>query len=130
MTILRKRSATVALATAAVLAGCVAAQQGAQKSPESSGGGVQTVQIVAQKFNYTPDEIKVKKGVPVDLALTTKDRLHGFHVPELGLRAQIMPGETTHVKFTPDKVGSFIMECDIFCGEGHESMDAKITVSE
>jgi cytochrome c oxidase subunit II len=91
---------------------------------------VQTVEILAQKFNFTPDEIKVKKGIPVDLELTTLDRLHGFNVPGLGLRAEIVPGETTHVRFTPDKVGRFIFRCDIFCGENHEDMDAAITVEE
>ena len=91
---------------------------------------VQTVEILAQRFNFTPDEIKVKKGVPVDLELTTLDRLHGFNVPGLGLRAEIVPGETTHVRFTPDKAGHFTFRCDIFCGENHEDMDAEIIVEE
>jgi cytochrome c oxidase subunit II len=122
-----RRAAFGALAMAAVLAGCVAAEQAARKSPE---GNVQMVLMTAERFKYTPDEITVKKGVPVDLVLTTKDRLHGFYVPELGLRAEIKPGETEHVRFTPDKVGKFVMECDIFCGEGHESMDGTIIVAE
>jgi len=127
---LKMRPAAGVVAMVIVVAGCVAAQQSSQKAPGGGGSGVQTVQMVAQRFNYTPDEIKLKKGVPVDLVLTTKDRLHGFYAPELGLRAQIVPGQTTHVKFTPDKVGSFALACDIFCGSGHESMDAKITVTE
>jgi cytochrome c oxidase subunit 2 len=122
-----KRAAYAALATAAVLVGCVAGEQASRKAPESN---VQTVQVTAEKFKYTPDEITLKKGVPADLVLTTKDRVHGFHVPELGLRTEIKPGETEHVRFTPDKAGKFVMECDIFCGEGHESMDGTITVTE
>jgi cytochrome c oxidase subunit II len=125
MQALAKRRATALTATALAVAGCVAAAEMAPKGPP-----VQTVEILAQKFNFTPEEIKVKKGVPVDLELTTLDRLHGFNVPALGLRAQIVPGETTHVKFTPDKTGRFIFHCDIFCGEGHEDMDAAIIVEE
>jgi len=113
-----------AIVIAGVVAGCVATQQGSQKS------GPQVITMTAEKFKYTPDEITVKKGVPVDLVLTTKDRLHGFHVPQLGLRAEIQPGQTTHVKFTPDKAGKYVMECDIFCGSGHEDMDGTITVTE
>jgi cytochrome c oxidase subunit 2 len=120
-----KRRAAALTATAVAVAGCVAATEMAPKpSP------VQTVEILAQRFNFTPDEIKVKKGVPVDLELTTLDRLHGFNVPGLGLRAEIVPGQTTHVKFTPDKTGRFLFHCDIFCGEGHEDMDAAIIVEE
>jgi cytochrome c oxidase subunit II len=123
MLALAKRRA--AALTALAVAGCVTAAEVAPKAPP-----VQTVEILAQRFNFTPDEIKVKKGVPVDLELTTLDRLHGFDVPGLGLRAQIVPGETTHVKFMPDKAGRFLFHCDIFCGEGHEDMDAAIVVEE
>jgi cytochrome c oxidase subunit 2 len=120
----KRRWATLT-ATALAVAGCVAAHEMAPKAPP-----VQTVEILAQKFNFTPDEIKVKKGVPVDLEITTLDRLHGFNVPGLALRAEIVPGQTTHVKFTPDKAGRFLFHCDVFCGEGHEDMDAAIIVEE
>jgi cytochrome c oxidase subunit 2 len=125
MQALAKPRAAALAGTALAVAGCVAAAEVAPKQPP-----VQTVEILAQRFNFTPDEIKVKKGVPVDLELTTLDRLHGFDVPGLGLIAQIVPGETTHVKFTPDKAGRFLFHCDIFCGEGHEDMDAAIIVEE
>ena len=120
-----KHRAVALTATALAVAGCVAATQIAPKAPQA-----QTVEILAQKFNFTPDEIKLKKGVPVDLELTTLDRLHGFDVPGLGLRAEIVPGQTTHVKFTPDKAGRYLFHCDVFCGEGHEDMDAAIIVEE
>jgi len=122
MQALAKRRAAL-VATALAVAACVTAAGVAPKTPP-----VQTVDILAQRFNFTPEEIKVKKGVPVDLALTTLDRLHGFDVPGLGLRAQIVPGETTHVTFTPDKAGRFLFHCDVFCGEGHEDMAAAIIV--
>jgi len=124
MQALAKRRAAL-VATALAVAACVTGAGVAPKTPP-----VQTVDILAQRFNFTPEEIKVKKGVPVDLALTTLDRLHGFDVPGLGLRAQIVPGETTHVTFTPDKAGRFLFHCDVFCGEGHEDMDAAIIVEE
>ena len=120
-----KHRAVALTATALAVAGCVAATQIAPKAPQA-----QTVEILAQKFNFTPDELKLKKGVPADLELTTLDRLHGFDVPGLGLRAEIVPGQTTHVKFTPDKAGRYLFHCDVFCGEGHEDMDAAIIVEE
>ena len=125
MRALAKRPAAALTATALAVAGCVAGAELAPKAPP-----VQTVEILAQRFDFTPEEIKVKKGMPVDLSLTTLDRLHGFDVPGLGLRAEIVPGETTHVKFTPDKAGRFSFHCDVFCGEGHEDMDAAIIVEE
>ncbi len=124
MEALEKRCVVALSAAALAVAGCVTAEVSPKAAP------VQTVEILAQRFNFTPEEIKVKRGVPVDLELTTLDRLHGFDVPGLGLRAQIVPGDTTHVKFTPEKVGRFLFHCDIFCGDGHEDMDAAIVVEE
>ena len=119
-----RRPAAIAAAAALAVAGCVAAGV-SSKSPE-----VQTVKVVAKRFDFTPEEIKVKKGVPVDIELTTADRVHGFFAPKLGLRAEIMPGQTAHLRFTPDTAGTFLFQCDIFCGEGHENMDGKIVVVE
>jgi cytochrome c oxidase subunit 2 len=123
----RIRPEVVAVAALLVIAGCVATEV-AQKPPAEAAG--QTVKIVAKRFDFTPEQVTLKKGVPVDLELTTEDRLHGFNVPVLGLHAQIVPGQTTHVRFTPDKAGRYVMSCDVFCGEGHESMDATIVVVE
>jgi cytochrome c oxidase subunit II len=86
------------------------------------------IRISAKKFEYNPKVIKIKKGVPVVLELTSLDRLHGFNCPGLGIRSDINPGKTTRVKFTPAKSGTFSFFCDVFCGEGHEDMNGKIIV--
>ena len=119
-----RRPAAIATAAALAVAGCVTA------AVQNSAPAVQSVKVVAKRFDFTPDEIKVKKGVPVDLELTTADRVHGFYAPKLNLRAEIKPGETTHLRFTPEAAGTYLFQCDIFCGEGHENMDGKIVVVE
>jgi cytochrome c oxidase subunit 2 len=88
------------------------------------------VQIVAQKFHYTPQEIVLKRGEPVVLELTALDFTHGFSVPELGLRSDIPTGKVTRIALTPDKVGTFGFLCDNFCGSGHEEMEGRIRVEE
>jgi|SRR5271157_1301559 len=88
------------------------------------------IQITAKKFEYSPKDIKVKKDVPVVLEFTSLDRLHGFNCPGLGIRADIVPGKTTSLRFTPNKAGSFPFHCDNFCGLGHEGMTGTITVEE
>ncbi|MHB8742927.1 MAG: cupredoxin domain-containing protein [Sulfuricaulis sp.] len=90
----------------------------------------QVIKIVAKKFDYTPNQITLKKGVPVVLELTSTDVLMGFNVPELHARADIIPGQVVRVRIVPDKVGSFTFLCDIFCGSGHENMTGTITVVE
>jgi len=88
------------------------------------------IQITAKKFEYSPKEITLKKGVPVVLEFTSLDRLHGFNCPGLGIRMDIRPGKVNRLQFVPDKVGTFPFHCDNFCGSGHEGMRGMITVTE
>jgi cytochrome c oxidase subunit II len=89
----------------------------------------QVVHMTARRFAYSPDVIEVEQGVPVVLELTSLDRDHGFSVPELGLRLDVEPGKTASVRFVPDKTGTFLFHCDIFCGTGHEEMFGQIVVA-
>jgi len=90
----------------------------------------QVIQITAKRFEYSPKEITLKKGVPVVLEFTSLDRLHGFNCPGLGIRMDIRPGKVNSLRFVPDKVGTFPFHCDNFCGSGHEGMRGTITVTE
>jgi cytochrome c oxidase subunit II len=86
------------------------------------------VRLTARRFNYSPDTIEVEQGVPVILELTSLDRDHGFTIPDLGLRIDVEPGKTARVRFVPEKAGTFLFHCDIFCGSGHEEMAGTMVV--
>ncbi len=86
------------------------------------------IKIVAQRFSFTPNELKLKKGENVRLEFTSLDFVHGFNVPDLNLRADLPPGKITTLHLTPDKAGTFDFICDNFCGAGHEDMGGKIIV--
>jgi cytochrome c oxidase subunit 2 len=88
------------------------------------------IRIEAKRFDYTPGELTLKKGEPVILELTSLDVLMGFNLPDFNLRADIIPGKVTRVRFVPDKAGRFAFLCDIFCGSKHEEMNGRLTVIE
>jgi cytochrome c oxidase subunit 2 len=88
------------------------------------------IKITAKKFNYTPGEVKLRKGEPVILEFRTQDVMMGFNLPDFGVRADIVPEKVTRLRLVPDKVGTFVFLCDVFCGSGHEEMNGKITVVE
>jgi cytochrome c oxidase subunit 2 len=88
------------------------------------------IKMTAKRFEYSPKEITLKKGVPVILEITALDRLHGFYCPDLKLRADLLQGKVTRVSVVPDKIGVFAFHCDIVCGDGHETMVGTITVKE
>jgi cytochrome c oxidase subunit 2 len=88
------------------------------------------IHVTARRFEYQPALIVLRRGVPVVLELTSEDRRHGFSVPELGLRADIEPGTTKQLRFTPEGLGHFPFHCDVFCGSGHEDMTGEIVVTD
>jgi cytochrome c oxidase subunit 2 len=70
----------------------------------------------------------LQRGVPVTLELTSSDVHHGFNVPGLGLRADVMPDQITTLRLTPKQSGTFLFHCDYYCGSGHEGMAGQIVV--
>ena len=86
------------------------------------------IKIRAYKFSYEPDEIVLKLNQPVMLEFTTSDVPMGFNLPDFALRATIIPGQTSRVRLVPNKSGTFLFHCDVFCGDGHEEMDGTIRV--
>src|SRR5271168_2114654 len=96
-----------------MLAGAVAlalaAACGATIHGQGSGASNErVVEIAVRKFEYIPPEITLKKGEPVRLELTSLDRLHGFDLPDLGVRVDVKPDETVTVHVTPTKTGQFV----------------------
>ena len=85
--------------------------------------------VTASKFEFTPDTVKARVGQPLTLVLTSLDRIHGFKMPDFGIRTDIVPDRETRVTITPQKAGSFVFFCDIFCGDGHEEMSGTLIVS-
>jgi len=119
-----KNTSCVAIATMAVMLGSLGAYVAAQSAEPKE----KVIKITAKKFNYTPGEVKLKKGVPVILEFRTQDVLMGFNLPDFNARADIVPGKTTRLRVVPDKTGTFVFLCDVFCGTGHEEMNGKLIV--
>jgi cytochrome c oxidase subunit II len=87
------------------------------------------IKVVAKKFVYVPNEIRMKRGETVMLQFTAPEVPMGFSLPDFGVRADIMPGKVTSLQLTPDKNGTFTFLCDVFCGTGHEDMNGTLVVS-
>jgi len=92
-------------------------------------GKPRVIPVQARKFTYEPDVITLKVNEPVVFQLTTADVVMGFSVPDFGVRATIIPGQTVELPMTPTKVGEFTFLCDVFCGSGHENMEGTLRVT-
>lgn len=106
---------------ALLVAGCFCASSARSDGPHR-------IEITAKRYSFQPAEITVKKGETVDLALTSSDVTHGVRVRELNLDLRAAKGKTADVNFTPEKTGTFVGHCSVFCGSGHGKMTLTIHV--
>ena len=88
------------------------------------------IHITAKKFEYSLRTLTLRKGVPVVIEVTALDRVHGFNLPDFGVRYDVVPGTVTRIRFTPDRTGEFVFFCDVFCGDGHEQMSGVLIVKD
>lgn len=114
-----------AAAVAALVGQSVRAEKPTDKPTEP-----RTIDMVAQRFKFTPSEIRIQRGERVVLAIKSLDFVHGMSIPDFGVRADLMPGQITKVELQPPRSGTFDFLCDNFCGDGHEGMHGRFIVSD
>ena len=108
-------------------AGALAAWSLVGKVAQAQSG--REIEVTAQRFQFTPNSIPIKLGERVTLLVKAVDFPHGFNVPDLGLRVDLVPGKVTKVLITPKEVGTIDFLCDNFCGDGHERMHGQFIVT-
>ena len=87
------------------------------------------IELTARRFIYTPNEIALKVGERVVVAIQSIDFVHGMNLPELHMRLDLMPGRITKLELHPKTPGVIDFVCDNFCGAGHEEMHGRFVVS-
>lgn len=72
------------------------------------------------------DEMHLPVGQPVVLNVTSADVIHSFWVPDIRLKADMVPGLINTIRFTPTRPGRYPIVCTEFCGTRHGWMNAQI----
>src|SRR5262249_39394617 len=67
-------------------------------------------------------------GREVDLDLRSNDVIHGFFVPGMRLKQNVVPGMEMHIHFSPSVPGDYPILCSQVCGSGHARMQAHLRV--
>jgi cytochrome c oxidase subunit 2 len=95
------------------------------------------VNVVAQQFTWTFEypseevnstELVLPEDRPVDFRIRTRDVIHSFWVPEFRLKSDAVPGLTTKIRLTPNRLGRYQVVCAELCGIGHSTMRQNVRV--
>ncbi|UCH81494.1 MAG: cytochrome c oxidase subunit II [Nitrospiraceae bacterium] len=74
-------------------------------------------------------ELKVPRGKPVKLLITSQDVLHSLFIPAFRIKEDAVPGRETFLWFLPEKEGEYDLFCSEYCGVQHSSMISKVIVT-
>jgi cytochrome c oxidase subunit 2 len=97
------------------------------------------VDVVGKQFNweYTypnghsePGTLRVPKGQPIELNVTSADVWHAFGIKEFKVKADAIPGQTTSAWFVAEETGTYEAVCYELCGAGHSGMRGDVIVME
>ena len=119
---MRGRGLAGFLVAAALLLGADAAADGERR----------VVRILAERFSFTPSEIRVTPGVTLELRIRSDDTMHGFRI--VGRNVNLLvpkrrQGEAV-VLFEANQPGRYEFECSRLCGAGHNFMRGAIVVED
>ncbi|KPN32064.1 cytochrome o ubiquinol oxidase subunit II [Halolamina pelagica] len=78
----------------------------------------------------TTNTLRVPVDTQVNLRVTSADVFHNFGIPELKVKTDAIPGETTDTWFKASDTGNYSAHCYELCGQGHSYMDADIIVMD
>jgi len=120
------------LRAACVLAVAASAMASRTSAQAPAAPRTQTVDVAAERFSFSPSEIKTTVGTTLTVRLTSDDTVHGFRIVGTNVNVEIPKrhrGVAT-ATFTPEKPGRYTFECAQLCGAGHSFMRGVIVVTE
>lgn len=109
--------------------------KGEDKAKVAREGNKVHVYMTSIRSHFAPDNIEgVKMGDEVYFHITNLEQdwdvPHGFAIKgAANAELLIMPGETTTLKWVPDRTGIFPMYCTDFCSALHQEMQGYVRVS-
>jgi cytochrome c oxidase subunit 2 len=95
------------------------------------------VEVTGEQFTWSfkypeqkvaSEDLVLPKGKPVEFRVHTDDVLHDFWVPAFRLKTDAVPGLTTKIRVTPNRLGRYQVVCAELCGVGHSTMRQNVRV--
>ena len=103
----------------------------------NTAGDVLTMEAIGYQFGFQfrypklanpVSEMHIPVGTPITIHVTSRDVIHGFWIPEVRVKQDMVPGLINTVRFTPTKIGVYPIICTSYCGIAHGGMHNAVHV--
>lgn len=78
----------------------------------------------------TNNTMRVPVDTEIRMTVTSNDVFHNFGIPDLKVKTDAIPGQTTETWFIADETGTYQAQCYELCGAGHSYMSGEVVVME
>ena len=104
---------------------------------QNTQGDVLTLEAIGYQFGFQyrypklaqpVNELHLLVNTPTTIHVTSRDVIHGFWIPELRIKADMVPGLINTLRVTPTVPGTYRVICSEFCGLAHGQMRATVVV--
>jgi cytochrome c oxidase subunit 2 len=115
-----------------LLAAPALASQPSATAPARQDKTGRVVNVSAERFSFTPSEIRMKAGETIEIRLKSDDTDHGFRIldTDVDVRIPKRGKGTATATFRPAREGRYTFECSHVCGAGHGFMRGTIVVAK
>ena len=88
------------------------------------------VYLLAEKWFYEPSDLRLDTGVIYRFRMMAADVSHGASIQfgHGGRMIRLRPNTVTEWDASFTRPGSYLVYCTVYCGQGHDSMQARIEV--
>jgi cytochrome c oxidase subunit II len=104
---------------------------------QNTQGDVLTVEAIGYQFGFQYrypklaqplPELHLPVNTPTTIHVTSRDVIHGFWIPELRMKADMVPGLINTIRVTPTLPGTYRVVCSEFCGLAHGAMKGTVII--
>jgi cytochrome c oxidase subunit 2 len=125
-----RRSFNRAGGVIAGLAVITAAAGDALTRAESLPARTVTVEMIAKRFAFLPEQVEVVEGDQVTINVRSADGTHGIEIDTLKVKKAVpRGGEVVTLSFTAPAPGRYRIACSEYCGRGHDDMRGVLIVA-
>lgn len=89
------------------------------------------VWLLAAQFYFEPDHLRLDAGQPYRFRMMAAETAHGASIQlgQGGRMIRLRPGSVVETEMTFQEPGDYLVSCTVYCGLGHDVMQARITVA-